>query len=183
MNLEKAFLSIIKEKGLEAVSSPSLYEEMNNLKAFGSSAERRIVSAMVECGYLVPLLQEDGYDSQRLFTDIKRHLVEEEGFQAELVEYVVDCLQLAIDKCDCRSIIPIANHKEKDVIGNDSQVSSKDGFRVEMEGERFLVTLNNQSYVLDEIHYKAVIRKKDMPIERLKVWIESYVDDMRNNNT
>ena len=43
--------------------------------------------------------------------------------------------------------------------------------------DNYLITLNHQSYELNESQYKAIMRKKDMPVNRLEVWLKAYAEE------
>ncbi len=44
----------------------------------------------------------------------------------------------------------------------------------------YLIELNGNSYELDETQYKAITRKKDMPSDRLALWLAAYADERIN---
>lgn len=54
--------------------------------------------------------------------------------------------------------------------------------KIDMVGQqpdgRYTVILNGIPYNLDEAQYKAINRKKDMPISRLIIWLQSYADEI-----
>ena len=42
---------------------------------------------------------------------------------------------------------------------------------------KFIISIENRHYTLDETQYKAILRKRDMPIDRLEKWLKSYSDE------
>ena len=48
--------------------------------------------------------------------------------------------------------------------------------------DNFLVKLEENSYELDKNQYKAIMRKKNMPTERLKVWLKTYAEENEKNS-
>ena len=53
----------------------------------------------------------------------------------------------------------------------------KDELKVIREKDKYLVFINGQSYELSESQCRAIVRKKNMPIERLEVWIRAYMEE------
>ena len=92
MTLEKALSYAIDKEGIAIITEAKLANFLNDLQAFGSSAVKRIVSTMIDEGYFAKLqsgLTSDSYELQ--FNDVRSYLVQNEGFQADLVDYVLDC--------------------------------------------------------------------------------------------
>ena len=99
MTLDKAISYAIDKEGIEIISESRLANYMNDLKAFDSPAIKRIVITMIDEGYFAKLhsgLAGDSYELQ--FNDVNSHLIQNEGFQADLVKYVLDCLLYAVKK-------------------------------------------------------------------------------------
>lgn len=48
---------------------------------------------------------------------------------------------------------------------------------IERIDDFFFVTIGSNRYKLDRTQYKAIIRKKNMPKDRLEVWLETYAEE------
>lgn len=178
MTLEKALSYAIDKEGLAIITEARLANYLNDLQAFDSSAVKRIVSTMIEEGYFAKLqsgLTSDSYELQ--FNDVRSYLVQNEGFQADLVNYVLDCLLFAVHKTGNVPTIPQSAVETKKPAAKRSSVSKKADLQVVHANDNYLVTLNGQSYELDESQFKAIMRKKDMPADRLEVWLQSYAEE------
>ena len=178
MTLEKALSYVIDKEGIGIILESRLTNFLNDLQAFDSSAVKRIVSTMVDEGYFAKLqsgLTSDSYELQ--FNDVKSYLVQNEGFQTDLVQYVLDCLLYAVHKTGNVPVIPQSAIETKKAPVKKSSSSGRADLQVVHANDNYLVTLNGQSYELDESQFKAIMRKKDMPIERLEVWLQSYAEE------
>ena len=175
---EKALSYAIDKEGLAIITEARLANYLNDLQAFDSSAVKRIVSTMIDEGYFAKLqsgLTSDSYELQ--FNDVRSYLVQNEGFQADLVNYVLDCLLFAVHKTGNVPTIPQSAVETKKPAAKRSSVSKKADLQVVHANDNYLVTLNGQSYELDESQFKAIMRKKDMPANRLEVWLQSYAEE------
>ena len=178
MTLEKALAFVIDKEGIGIISETRLVNYLNDLQAFNSSAVKRIVSTMVDEGYLAKLqsgLASENYELQ--FNDVKSYLVKNEGFQADLVQYVLDSLLFAVHKTGNVPTIPQSAIETKKVAVKKSTGSGRVELQVAHANENYLVTLNGHSYALDESQFKAIMRKKAMPTERLEVWLQCYDEE------
>ena len=178
MTLEKALSYVIDKEGIGIILENRLTNFLNDLQAFDSSAVKRIVSTMVDEGYFAKLqsgLTSDNYELQ--FNDVRSFLVQNEGFQADLVQYVLDCLLYAVHKTGNVPTIPQSAIDTKKPAAKKTSKAGKAELQVVHANDNYLVTLNGQSYELDESQFKAIMRKKDMPIDRLVIWLQSYAEE------
>ena len=175
MTLEEAISYVIDKEGLSILSEARLVNYLNDLQAFGTSAVKRIISTMTEEGYFAKLLVGLNGDSHELqFNDVSTNLVQKEGFQSDLVQYVLDCLLYAVHKIGNAPIIPVSAtppSKKKRV------ANPKATFKVIQANGKYIVDFEGDSYELKESQYRAFIRKKDIPSDRLKVWLNSYSEE------
>lgn len=178
MTLEKAIMTAVENEGIEIISEPRFMNYLNDLQAFKSPAVKRIVSTMIDEEYFTKLrscLNTDCYELQ--FNDVSSHLVQDEGFQADLVNYVLDCLLYAVCKTGNVPTFPQSAVEKKKPAVKRSSNSKKEDLQVVHTNDSHLVTLNGRSYELDESQFKAITRKKDLPVERLEVWLQSYAEE------
>ena len=178
MTLEKALSYAIDKEGITIITERRLANYLNDLQAFDSSAVKRIVSTMIEDGYFAKLqsgLKNDSYELH--FYDVRSHLVQNEGFQADLVDYVLDCLLYAVHKTGNVPTIPQSAIEVKKQVAKKSSCTGRADLQVVHVHDKYLVTLNGKSYELDESQFKAIMRKKDMPTNRLEVWIQTYAEE------
>ena len=178
MTLEKALSYAIEHEGIAIMSEVRLKNYLTDLQAFDSPAIKRIVSTMVEEDYMKKLqssILSDDYEIH--FNDAASRLVKIEGFQVDLVEYVMNCLLYAVNKTKNVPSIPHSDSTSSRVVSKKQKQSSKVDMKVTQLNENFLVDYNGHSYELDTSQYKAIIRKKDMPSDRLEVWLRSYVEE------
>ena len=52
---------------------------------------------------------------------------------------------------------------------------SKLPFKVTQVNETFLLQFNEKTYELNNGQYNSVLRKQDIPADRLEIWLESYI--------
>lgn len=179
MTLDKAISYAIDKEGIEIISESRLANYMNDLKAFDSPAIKRIVITMIDEGYFAKLhsgLAGDSYELQ--FNDVNSHLIQNEGFQADLVKYVLDCLLYAVKKTSNVPVPPTsATPSKKTTKKTVKSDRVKADLSVVQTNDNYLITLNHQSYELNESQYKAIMRKKDMPVNRLEVWLKAYAEE------
>ncbi len=179
MTLEKAISYAIDKEGIEIISEARFTNYLNDLQAFDTPALKRVISTMIEGSYFAKLqtaLSLDNYELQ--FNDVGSRLVQDEGFQADLVKYVLDCLLYAVHKTGNVPTNPQGTITAKKVVSRKkSSTSDKSQINVTQVNDNYLVELNGQSYELNESQYKAILRKKDMPADRLEVWIKSYAEE------
>lgn len=181
MTLDKAFATAIDNEGIGIISEARLYNYLNDLQAYSSPAIKRIVSTMANEGYfsrLQPYLDssEENYEIQ--FTDVESRLVKNEGFQTDLIKYVLDCLAYAVHKTGNAPISPMPEtpapkrHKKS--------ASTRANLKIMEANGNYLIEFDGNSYELDQYQYKAIMRKKDMPADRLTLWLRSYADEKLN---
>lgn len=178
MTLEKALSYAIDKEGIAIITEARLANYLNDLQAFDSSAVKRIVSTMIDEGYFAQLksgLTSDSYELQ--FNDVRSHLVQNDGFQADLVDYVLDCLLYAVHKTGNVPTVPQSAIEVKKTTTKKSSKSGNANIQVVHANNNYLVTLNGQSYELDESQFKAIMRKKDMPTGRLEIWLQTYAEE------
>ena len=176
MTLEKAISYVIDQEGINIISDARLKNYLNDLQAYDIPAIKRIISTMIDDGYmgklLVSLSSED-YELQ--FNDVANRLVQGEGFQADIVSYVMDCLLFAVHKTNTAPILPHKETIKKPFVKKPSTV--KNNLNVIQTTGNYIIEFNGLSYELDESQYKAIMRKKDMPADRLEVWLRSYAEE------
>ena len=176
MTLEKAISYVIDQEGIDIISDARLKNYLNDLQAYDTPAIKRIISTMIDDGYmgklLVSLSSED-YELQ--FNDVANRLVQEEGFQADIVSYVMDCLLFAVHKTNNTPVLPQKESGKKQLAKKTTAV--KNDLNVIQTTGNYLIEFNGHSYELDESQYKAIMRKKDMPMDRLVIWLESYNEE------
>lgn len=99
MTLEKAILYVIEKEGIGIIGETRFVNYLNDLQAFDMPAVKRIVVTMVSGGYAEKLKHSLTTQNYQLdVNDAKSRLVNNEGFQANLVEYVLNCLLYATKK-------------------------------------------------------------------------------------
>ena len=65
--------------------------------------------------------------------------------------------------------------KEKQTITKSSiKNKTENKFNVIKTKDRYLIELNGASYELNEGQFQSIMRKKDMPLDRLELWLKSY---------
>lgn len=175
MTLEEAISYVIDKEGFSIISDARLVNYLNDLQAFGTPAVKRIVSTMAEEGYFAKLLVGLSSDSHEIhFNDVSTNLVQKEGFQSDLVQYVLECLLYAVHKKGKTPSIPVyatSNSKKKSVTNH------KATFNIIQANGKYVVDFEGDSYELKEGQYRAFIRKKDIPSDRLKVWLNTYSEE------
>ncbi len=178
MTLEKAITYTIDHEGIDVISEPRFVNYLNDLQALSTPAIKRIISTMVNDGYLgkvLPYLKTTGNGYEIQIVDLRSRLVTNEGFQEDLVKYVLDCFLYSVHKTgnapEAPSIpTPSSSNPRK-------KKSEKSEIKVVEANGNYLVTLDGKSYELDHTQYKAILRKKNMPSERLMLWLEAYSDE------
>lgn len=179
MTLEKAFSYAIDNEGIGIISEARLINILNDLQAFDTPAVKRIVSTMVTDGYMNKLklaLSQDEY--ALLFNDVSNRLVHTEGFQADIVDYVMNCILYAVHTTNNTPSLPQSEKVTiKPVTKGKPSSSGKRELSAIQANDNYLIDFNGQSYELDESQYKAILRKKDMPAERLELWLKFYVEE------
>lgn len=58
------------------------------------------------------------------------------------------------------------------IISNES-----DRLKIEQLNDNYLVQFNGNTYKLNKTQYKAIMRKVNMPDNRLEVWLKSYSEE------
>lgn len=179
MTLEKALSYAIEHEGIGIITESRLKNYLTDLQAFDTPAIKRIVTTMVEEEYMKLLetsLSDDNYELK--FNDIASRLVKIEGFQDDLVEYVINCLLYAVNKTQIVPALPLNASNNSSVASKKRNASSaKADLKVTQVNENFLIEYNGVSYDLDATQYKAIMRKKNMPSDRLEIWLKSYADE------
>ena len=107
MTLEKAILYVIEKEGIGIIGETRFVNYLNDLQAFDVPAVKRIVVTMVSGGYAEKLkhsLTTDHYQPD--VNDAKSRLVNNEGFQPNIVEYVLNCLLFATKKTTLHPVMP-----------------------------------------------------------------------------
>lgn len=178
MTLEKAITYTIDHEGIDVINEPRFVNYLNDLQALSTPAIKRIISTMVNDGYLgkvLPYLKTTGNGYEIQIVDLRSRLVTNEGFQEDLVKYVLDCFLYSVHKTgnapEAPSIpTPSSSTPRK-------KKSEKSEIKVVEANGNYLVTLDGKSYELDHTQYKAILRKKNMPSERLMLWLEAYSDE------
>lgn len=179
MTLEQALSYAIENEGVGIISEARLKNFLTDLNAFDSPAIKRIVVTMVDEGYMGKIqasLANGDYELR--FSDVSNHLVTTEGFQKDIVEYVMNCLLYAVNKTNSVPVLP-QKMTEEPKIAPKSKVSAanKNDFKITQANDHYLVEFEGAQYELDATQYKAILRKKDMPSDRLNVWLKSYVEE------
>ena len=180
MTLEEALTHIIEKEGIGILSDSRLYNFLEDLNAFNHPGDKRVITTMIESDVLAKLqtaiTSDEGYESQ--FADAENRLVYEEGFQPSLVSYILDSLLSAIHKSGIVSSISLCSRRKKLTgKGKNCANSNKNELKVENINDFYYVTINSRQYKLDRTQYKAIMRKKDMPLDRLEVWLETYTEE------
>lgn len=176
MTLEKALSYAIDKEGIAIVAENRLSNYLSDLQAFDTPAVKRVITTMVEGGYFAKL--QSGLASgnhELIFNDVASKLVQNEGFQSDLVQYILDCLLFAVYKTGNAPIPPASAINNNTTIKKPSKVSAT--LDVIQANNKFLVQFNGQSYELDENQYKAIVRKKNMPVDRLEIWLRTYAEE------
>ena len=181
MKLEDAIAYSIEKEGIGIITEKRFLNYLNDLQALSTSAVKRIIATMIEEGYfdkLQPYLNvaENNYELQ--FQDVESRLVSNEGFQADLVHYVLHCLLYAAHKSND---VPQFPSFTAPTLRKRSTTLQKPDIKIIQENGNFVVDINNDSFKLDESQYKAILRKKDAPADRLAVWLKSYEEESNTN--
>lgn len=178
MNLEQAIAYAIDHEGISIISEARFVNYLNDLQAFSSPALKRIVSAMVEEGYfdrLRPSLSSENHEI--VFNDIESRLVSVEGFQQNLVKFVLDCLLYAVHKTGTVPVLPMIEAEKKIVRKKATVKSDCPQLNFIHANGSYLVEFNGKSYELNEGQVNAIKRKQRMPADRLEVWLNSYAEE------
>jgi len=109
MTLEKAISFVINKEGIEIISDERFVNYLSDLQAFERPAIKRIVNTMVSNGYGQKLKHSLATQSYELdVNDTKNKLVRIEGFQEDLVDYVLNCFLFVTRKTSSVPIMPSA---------------------------------------------------------------------------
>ena len=107
MTLEEAILYAIDKEGIEIIGEVRFVNILSDLQAFNMPAVKRIMGTMVSGGYTEKLKNSLATQKYELdINDAKSKLVNIEGFQADLVEYVLNCLLYATKKTSQKPLLP-----------------------------------------------------------------------------
>lgn len=180
MTLEQAISYAIEHEGIDVITEPRFVNYLNDLQALSTPAIKRIVSTIVSEGFLkkvLPFLKTSGNGYEIQFVDLKSRLVNQEGFQEDLVKYVLDCLLYSVHKTGNVPVAPTVTPQSSPASASRKRKAEKSDIKVMEVNGNFLVSLNGKSYELDNSQYKAILRKKDMPSDRLALWLAAYADE------
>ncbi|MCM1139395.1 MAG: hypothetical protein NC453_12565 [Muribaculum sp.] len=183
MTLDQAISYAIEHEGVDVIAEQRFVNYLNDLQALSTPAIKRVVSTMVGEGYLEKLLPflkatDNSYEIQ--FVDVHSRLVKNEGFQDDLVKYVLDCLLYSLHKTGNAPIALAAPTPSSSTPSPRKKKSVKADLKVMEANGNYLIELNGVSYELDESQYKAILRKKDIPADRLTLWLAAYADERVN---
>lgn len=180
MTLEKAITYAIDHEGIDVINEPRFINCLNDLQALSTPAIKRIISTMVNDGYLgrvLPYLKITGNGYEIQIVDLRSRLVANEGFQDDLVKYVIDCFLYSVHKTGNAPVAPSIPTPSSTASSPRKKKTEKSEIKVVEANGNYLITLDGKSYELDHAQYKAILRKKNMPSERLALWLEAYSDE------
>lgn len=185
MTLEKAMTYAIDHEGIDVINEPRFVNYLNDLQALSTPAIKRIISTMVNDGYLGKVLpslktSDRGYEIQ--FADLRSRLVTNEGFQEDLVKYILDCLLYSVHKTGIAPVAPSTPAPSSISSTPRKKKSEESELKVIEANGNYLIDLNGESYELDQSQYKAILRKKNMPSDRLSLWLEAYAEENKLND-
>ncbi len=183
MTLEQAISYAIEHERIDVINEARFVNYLNDLQALSTPAIKRVVSTMVSEGYLGKLLpylkaSDNGYEIH--LVDVQSRLVKNEGFQEDLVKYVLDCLLYSLHKTGNVPVEPTLPTPASPIKPSRKKKSEKADLKVMQASGHYLIELNGVSYELDDTQYRAIMRKKDMPADRLALWLASYADEKVN---
>lgn len=185
MTLEQAISYAIEHEGIDVINESRFVNYLNDLNALSTPAIKRIISTMVNEGHLgkvLPYLKQSGNGYEIQFTDLKSRLVNQEGFQDDLVKYVIDCLLYSVYKTGNAPIAPTSQTQSSSAPVSRKRKSEKAEIKVVEANGNYLVDLNGKSYELDQTQYKAILRKRNLPSDRLALWLEAYAEENNPND-
>ena len=180
MTLEKAITYTIDHEGIDVISEPRFVNYLNDLQALSTPAIKRIISTMVNDGYLgkvLPYLKTTGNGYEIQIVDLRSRLITNEGFQEDLVKYVLDCFLYSVHKTGNAPVAPSIPTSSATSSTPRKKKSEKSELKVIEANGNYLIDLNGKSYELDQSQYKAILRKKNMPSDRLALWLKAYSDE------
>lgn len=135
---------------------------------------------MVNDGYfgrVLPYLKTTGNGYEIQIVDLRSRLVTNEGFQEDLVKYVIDCFLYSVHKTGNAPVAPSIPTSSSTSSTPRKKNPEKSELKVIEANGNYLIDLNGKSYELDQSQYKAILRKKNMPSDRLTLWLEAYSDE------
>lgn len=180
MKLHEAISYAIEREGEDIITRPLLVNYLADLQAYDTPAIRRIVETFATAGYgetLLNSLSADNYELQ--INDIAVRMVNVEGYQQDLVRYVICCISYALGKTDEQPISPQTVAPTTTSVKNKQRVSSKAShtqLKFVQTPNGYETKLNGNVYVLNEGQYNAIKRRQNMPTDRLEVWLDSYTE-------
>lgn len=174
MTLDQAIEYAINQEGLGIIKEPRLINYLTDLQAFDSPALKSILSSMLEKGHMSKFADAiNSENNEIIVNETEYRLVNNEGFQQDLVRYVLDCFVFAFHKTGNAPHRPPV--KEKQTITKSSiKNKTENKFNVIKTKDRYLIELNGASYELNEGQFQSIMRKKDLPLDRLELWLKSY---------
>ncbi len=152
MTLEQAISYAIEHEGIDVITEPRFVNYLNDLQALSTPAIKRIVSTIVSEGFLkkvLPFLKTSGNGYEIQFVDLKSRLVNQEGFQEDLVKYVLDCLLYSVHKTGNVPVAPTVTPQSSPASASRNRKAEKSDIKVMEVNGNFLVSLNGKSYELD----------------------------------
>lgn len=185
MTLEQAISYAIEHEGIDVITEPRFVNYLNDLQALSTPAIKRIISTIVSEGFLkkvLPFLKTSGNGYEIQFIDLQSRLVTNEGFQEDLVKYVLDCFLYSVHKTGNAPIAPEIPTPSSSTPSSRKKKSEKSEIKVMEANGNYLIELNGKSYELDNTQYKAILRKKNMPSDRLSLWLAAYADENKLND-
>jgi len=177
MTLERAIAYAIDREGIGIITEARFLNYLTDLQAFTTPALKRIVSAMIEDKYFDKLqscLNDENHELQ--FNEVKTRLVRDEGFQENLVEYVLNCLLYAVCKTGNAPQMPSVPVEKKASPKPNPVEEADKTLKVIQTNSNYLVEYNGKSYELNKGQFDAIQRKQNMPADRLMLWLEAYVE-------
>lgn len=179
MTLEKAISCIIDKEGIAIISDKRFPNFLDDMQAYDTPAIKRIVTTMVSGGYFSELKESllNG-DYELHFSNVNNRLVQYEGYQPDLVKYVLDCILFAALKTGNVPTLPLSENSPQNTIATKkTSKTKKNEITIVQVKDKYLLGFEGQQYELDETQYKAIKRKQDMPADRLELWLKSYSDE------
>jgi len=177
MTLEQAISKIIDLEGVKIMSEDRFLNYLDDYQAYPNPATKRIIKAMITERYIdriIGCVETDNYEMQ--FNEVKDRLINTEGFQSDIVEYVMNCILYAFHKTGNTPVMPTLQENKESAIKKPTKVSINNLDAIEVNGN-YLVNFNGSRYELNKGQYDAIKRKQDLPADRLEVWLKAYAEE------